>query len=44
LSQSGERPEHVDGILALRDDAFEAELAGMPENLVARLLDMLIEL
>ena len=29
---------------ALGDDAFVAEPAGMPENLVAWLLDMLVEL
>jgi hypothetical protein len=33
----------VDGILALRDSAFEAELAGMDEDSRAVALDMFVE-
>src|SRR5262249_56717450 len=39
----GGAPGTVDGVLALRDDAFEAKLAGMGEDGRAVALDMLVE-
>jgi hypothetical protein len=43
LSQSGRAAGTVGGVLALRDDAFEAKLAGVGEDRRAVALDMLVE-
>jgi hypothetical protein len=43
LSQSGDRPERVGRILALRDNAFEPHLAGMSKDGGAIAFDVLVE-
>jgi hypothetical protein len=43
LSQSGEPPRTVSGVLALRHDTFKPHLAGMGEDGRAIAFDMLVE-